>query len=257
VIGDLLTARQLQELLHVDRTTVYRMLDEGRLPGFKVGGQWRFSRRAIELWLAEQQSASAAQGVAAVDLTDDDQRPGPEVLPINCIQPIQNVVAEALEIGAVTTTLDGNPLTAFSNSCAFCDLILSTGEGLGRCRASWRALGLQPDKQPRLSRCHAGLMYARGRIEVKGSFVAMIFAGQFRTAEATIERQHLENLAGACGIPVADLAQAAKSVPAVGEAESKRILRLLQVLAGTFAEIGQERLALMNRLRRISEMSAL
>lgn len=38
----LLTARQVQNLLHVDRSTVYRMADDGRLPAIKVGRQWRF-----------------------------------------------------------------------------------------------------------------------------------------------------------------------------------------------------------------------
>ena len=50
----LLTVRHLQDLLQVDRITIYRMLDDGRLRGFKVGGQWRFSRQAIEGWLHER-----------------------------------------------------------------------------------------------------------------------------------------------------------------------------------------------------------
>lgn len=52
-MDDLLTTRQLQELLQVDRITIYRMLNDGRLQGFKVGGQWRFSRQAVELWLRD------------------------------------------------------------------------------------------------------------------------------------------------------------------------------------------------------------
>jgi excisionase family DNA binding protein len=53
-VDDLLTTRRLQELLRVDRITIYRMLNDGRLRGFKVGGQWRFSRRKIEAWLEER-----------------------------------------------------------------------------------------------------------------------------------------------------------------------------------------------------------
>ena len=63
-IDALLTTRQLQDLLQVDRITIYRMLSDGRLQGFKVGGQWRFSRHAIERWLQEQQSSLAATGPA-------------------------------------------------------------------------------------------------------------------------------------------------------------------------------------------------
>ena len=37
-----LTTQDVQELLHVDKSTVYRMAEDGRLPGVKVGRQWRF-----------------------------------------------------------------------------------------------------------------------------------------------------------------------------------------------------------------------
>ena len=36
---NLLTAKEVQELLSVDRTTIYRMLKDGRLKGVKVGNQ--------------------------------------------------------------------------------------------------------------------------------------------------------------------------------------------------------------------------
>jgi excisionase family DNA binding protein len=55
-LEELLTTRQLQDLLQVDRVTIYRMLADGRLRGFKVGGQWRLPRRQIEAWLQAQPS---------------------------------------------------------------------------------------------------------------------------------------------------------------------------------------------------------
>ena len=33
----LLTALEVQELLHIDRSTVYRMAEDGRLPAIRVG----------------------------------------------------------------------------------------------------------------------------------------------------------------------------------------------------------------------------
>lgn len=262
VIRDLLTARQLQELLMVDRTTIYHMLQEGRLPGFKVGGQWRFARADIDTWLTEQQSthssvttadsreATEASLPAAAHLTAD-------ALPLHCIQPIQNVFAEALDVAAVTTTLDGDPITSFSNLGPFCSLIQSSEEGRRRCRSSWQELGRAADHQPSLSRCHAGLHYARGRVEVGNEFVAMVFAGQFRLAGQDLEMRSLRELAIACGLPPFALQAAAADLPALSQAQAEKALRLLQVVADTFSQIGQERLALLQRLRRISEMSTL
>ncbi len=46
---DLLTTREVQELLKVDRITIYRMLQDGRLHGMKIGQQWRFPKRVERL----------------------------------------------------------------------------------------------------------------------------------------------------------------------------------------------------------------
>lgn len=44
----LLTTRELEERLQLDRVTIYRMVKEGELPALRVGGQWRFSSEAID-----------------------------------------------------------------------------------------------------------------------------------------------------------------------------------------------------------------
>jgi excisionase family DNA binding protein len=46
----ILTVSELSEYLHVHRTTIYRLLREGKLPGFRIGSDWRFSFDAIEQW---------------------------------------------------------------------------------------------------------------------------------------------------------------------------------------------------------------
>ncbi|MGA8567858.1 MAG: helix-turn-helix domain-containing protein [Candidatus Binataceae bacterium] len=56
-----LTVAELSEYLHIHRTTIYRMLREGRLPGFRIGSDWRFSLEAIEEWAREQMKTSAGR----------------------------------------------------------------------------------------------------------------------------------------------------------------------------------------------------
>src|SRR5947209_1519359 len=51
-MSELLTVKEVQELLKVDRITVYRMLKDGRLTGVKIGHQWRFSRQEIDSLLS-------------------------------------------------------------------------------------------------------------------------------------------------------------------------------------------------------------
>ena len=50
----ILTVSELSEYLRVDRTTIYRMLRDGKLPGFRVGSDWRFHVDAIEQWQRDQ-----------------------------------------------------------------------------------------------------------------------------------------------------------------------------------------------------------
>ena len=57
---DLLTTSQVQDKLRVDRTTIYRMVEDGRLPAIRVGKQWRFQEDAIERWLHARGSALPA-----------------------------------------------------------------------------------------------------------------------------------------------------------------------------------------------------
>jgi excisionase family DNA binding protein len=48
-----LTVKQVSELLQVHRSTVYKLLKEGRIPAFKIGSDWRFSTDLIMRWMAE------------------------------------------------------------------------------------------------------------------------------------------------------------------------------------------------------------
>ena len=49
---EVLTLDELAELLKADRETVVALADEGTLPGRRVGGEWRFARRAVLDWLS-------------------------------------------------------------------------------------------------------------------------------------------------------------------------------------------------------------
>lgn len=48
---EILTISELAELLKIAEKTVYVLAQRREVPGFKVGGQWRFSRAAIDLWI--------------------------------------------------------------------------------------------------------------------------------------------------------------------------------------------------------------
>ena len=45
-----ITVSELAKYLRVHRSTIYRLLKKGQLPGFKIGSDWRFSLEAIDKW---------------------------------------------------------------------------------------------------------------------------------------------------------------------------------------------------------------
>ncbi len=253
-MDDFLTTKQLMDLLRLDRTTIYRMLNDGRLPAVRVGGQWRFSRQAIDAWLTDKNPPAVVEPkkTSAKTLTLDSN-----ILPISCLQPIQEIFAQTSDVGAVTTNLDGKPLMTMSNSCAFCNLIQSTEKGRARCEASWKKLAHQNDANPQLEKCHAGFTYARGRIVVEDQFIAMFFVGQFVVGDATVMRSsaHLAQVARDCGIGEKELAQAANATRVLDQARAERLLGLLQLVAETYSHIGQERLDLLTRLKKVAEIA--
>ncbi len=245
---ELLTAKQVQEHLQVDRTTIYRMLKDGRLQGVKVGQQWRFPQSQVEGIL----KASTIPVRETLQLSR-------EILPVHCLQSIQDVSAETVEIGAIITDVEGQPITTISNSCAFCNLILSTETGQQACIESWRRLAHQHEKLPQFFTCHAGFQYARARIETGGESPAMFVAGQFFTSPPEpAERQvQIEQLAQKHGLDAAELAAADRPERVLSQETQGKISKWLQKLADTFALISLERADMLNRLQQIADLSGL
>ena len=52
-----ITVNELAEYLRVHRTTLYRLLKKGQLPGFKIGSDWRFNIEAIDRWRQQRSAA--------------------------------------------------------------------------------------------------------------------------------------------------------------------------------------------------------
>jgi excisionase family DNA binding protein len=49
-----MTVRDVAGFLAVDEKTIYRLAQQGKLPGFKVAGTWRFQLQDIQGWIDER-----------------------------------------------------------------------------------------------------------------------------------------------------------------------------------------------------------
>ncbi len=49
--SDIMTVAETADYLRIGKTTLYKMVRDGKIPAFKIGNQWRFKRDDIEKWL--------------------------------------------------------------------------------------------------------------------------------------------------------------------------------------------------------------
>ena len=50
-----LTVDEVARRFGINVTTVYRLVQQGKLPAFKIGNQWRFSETRLEEWVADRE----------------------------------------------------------------------------------------------------------------------------------------------------------------------------------------------------------
>ena len=55
---EILTLKEVAAYLKLAEKTAYKLAAEGKLPGFKVGGSWRFKREDVLAWIEEQKHTS-------------------------------------------------------------------------------------------------------------------------------------------------------------------------------------------------------
>lgn len=60
--AEVMSVREVAEYLRISVYTVYRLAEQGKLPGRKVGKHWRFHRGAIISWLTTQHEVNNLYG---------------------------------------------------------------------------------------------------------------------------------------------------------------------------------------------------
>jgi len=50
-----LTVEDVAKRFGINVTTVYRLVQQGKLPAFKIGNQWRVSETRLDEWVADRE----------------------------------------------------------------------------------------------------------------------------------------------------------------------------------------------------------
>lgn len=254
---DFLTTRQLQEILHVDRTTIYRMADAGRVPAVKVGNQWRFPRRQIESWLKTQSEAAVAADAVtpAFPAGVGSSRSMDKLLPAECVLKIQDAFADLLGVTLVVADMTGAPLLPCSNVCGFLQLALHSPGGRQWCQTEWAALAANPSVMPELLHSQCGLLHTRGLVRVGSEIKAQVVAAGIAPEQWPPEPCDLARLAELLDLPEEAVRGEIAHVHRLEAAACAQLLIHVQRIADIIAHIISERNLLFTRLQHIADLS--
>lgn len=164
----MLTAQQVQDLLDIDASTVYRMAQDGRLAAVRIGRQWRFPAGSIERLLVP------SGGVATAEPSDVAQAP---VLPIELTAALLDTVAHALGVTMVATDLTGRAITPLRNPAPALARRAAAEAFQADCAAEWRDFAAEAHLAPRLRVGTHGFLCAHSLVRRGTTLVAMVLAG--------------------------------------------------------------------------------
>ena len=245
-MDDLYTTRQVQDILKVDRITIYRMLKDGRLKGVQVGRQWRFTRQEVERMVSGESPAN-----------ETVRQPADNGFPTHCVQTIQGLFSNVSQVSSIMVDMQGNPLTQTSHPCTFCQLMLSSPAGLAVCQASWQTFAQQSQDSSRYFTCHAGLQYVAAPVFDLGHQVGLFLAGEFhwQAPESREVTERLRRLAVIINLPPEELELAAKSVPVIAPERHAQVENWPSAVAQSVESILQERSGFLQRLQKIADLT--
>ncbi len=240
---NLISAKDVQELLQVDRSTVYRMAEDGRLPAIKVGRQWRFEAEAISQWIRDHSSQAdvPAQKVLAAPHPAGSLA---EQLPLECVQMIQDGFAEALGVMIIITDMDGRPVTQASNPCGLFTALHAYPQVWQTCVDHWAKMAARPVLAPTFVRSNLGLLCTRACIRLGRSLQGMVFIGGVAPDNWPPTGAEIEQLADSLSVQPDLLAPHLTDVHFLDAQQRRQTLAQVQRIADIVSHIIDERTAL-------------
>jgi excisionase family DNA binding protein len=171
--AELMSAEDVESLLGIDKSTVYRMAQDGRLPAIKVGRQWRFPAGPIRGLLegAGVELSSAAPGPHPQSSGTLSSADAPR------LQPLIDLAAELLGVMMVVTDMEGNPASEVANPCAWFSERQEDPAVLDACVKDWRAFANEQAFAPTFRVGPHGFECARALVREGNHLVGMVLAG--------------------------------------------------------------------------------
>ncbi len=241
-----LTTREVQDLFKVDRSTVYRMAEDGRLPAIKVGRQWRFPADRIEsLLVPPAEARPAPPPVGDLDA----------ILPQDAIEALAELLGDLMGAMVIVTDMEGRPLTDVANPCGLYRQFHDDPVVLSRCIEAWRDYGADLHLEPRFRPSHFGFLCARGFIRVGSELKGMVIVGGFAPDDWPPSPDRIDELAAGLGVNAGDFAAHTAEVFHAEPEHLQMVLSLLPRISVLVSHMATARGELVDKIAALTTRS--
>jgi excisionase family DNA binding protein len=241
-----LTTRDLQELIRVDKSTIYRMAEDGRIPAVKVGRQWRFPETAVREMLGHQ---------AAPEPTPVD-RPLIDALDPTAAQAVADLASEAFGAMVVITTMDGTPFTEVTNPCGLFSAVAAHPGVMPRCVDTWAHYGTVPDLVPAFQPSMFGFLCARSFIRVGSELLGMLIVGGVAPDQWPPSTERVASISAQVGVAPDLFESHIDEVYHLDAEQRSRVLQLLPKFTVVVSHIAGSARQLVGRLDAIASLAS-
>ena len=268
--GELLTTREVEQLIQLNRVTIYRLIREENFPAVKLGGQWRFPRQQVEAWLeahgieSKQPAASSPtetskQTTTAADITATTGTSDLKQL-FNTIEAIALLDAFSRSTNLSISVVDVNgQMLVECPTCRhpFCQYVHNAGQHV--CLAAYRDVTQQceEDSGTPMLRCASGLKYLQAPVTLQNEVVAHVLMGPIVTEDDQDSDilPALDAFARATGADRAVLLQHYRTVQQFSTEQIHILVNLLSEVMSTMLRVIGSRWRAVERLNEIAQLA--
>ncbi len=248
----LLTTKEVQDLFKVDKSTIYRMAEDGRIPAVKVGRQWRFPSDKLDSLLG---GAATEPTLLSLAPATGGLMPLERALPAETAQLLADLAGDLFGVMAVVTDIEGNALTTVANPCGYFSAVFDGLYTADRCAEGWRRLGEEIDLEPRFLPSHLGFLCARSFIRLGDRLAGMIIVGGVARDDWPPGEDEIASVSADTGVPMAAIREHLNDVYWIDHTHQDWVVRNLSRVSDLISHLADERGRLATKLERIAALA--
>jgi len=252
--GELLTTKEVEKLMQLNRVTIYRLIREENFPAVKLGGQWRFPQQQVQTWLDSHGIERQPQPTPAVTVDPNDPR---QLLHSLEVTSLLSAFAASINLSVSVIDVEGDLVVDCPNARhPFCQYVREKNGDTCMMAQNSASHRVTDSQEAHLLRCESGLYYLRAPVRFGGRIIAFVLMGPITVSENQPHEalNALDGFASVNGIDAHMLRQHYQTVQQFSASQVQILVKLLSQVMSTMLEVVSSRLSAVKRLNDIAQL---